>query len=93
MKGLRVTKIINKIKFEGVWGELESKRGFQGQSTKGYFRLALVFLWSKALRKDLIAIFRDFLASVNKDHFVGFRHFPNISSFEKILSPKSFGNS
>ena len=25
MKGLRLTKILNKIKFEGVWGELEAK--------------------------------------------------------------------
>ena len=26
MKGLRVTKIVNKIKYEGVWGELEAKK-------------------------------------------------------------------
>ena len=25
MKGLRVTKVVKDIKFEGVWGELESK--------------------------------------------------------------------
>ena len=28
MKGLRVTKIVKEIKFEGVWGELESKKRF-----------------------------------------------------------------
>ena len=28
MKGLTVTKIVKKIKFEGVWGELESKKRF-----------------------------------------------------------------
>ena len=25
MKGLRVTKVVSKIKFGGVWGELEAK--------------------------------------------------------------------
>ena len=28
MKGLRVTKIVKEVKFEGVWGELESKKRF-----------------------------------------------------------------
>ena len=28
MTGLRVTKNLKKIKFEGVWGELESKKRF-----------------------------------------------------------------
>ena len=28
MKGLRVTKFVNEIKFEGVWCELESKNKF-----------------------------------------------------------------
>ena len=31
MKGIRVSKIIKEIKFEGVLGELESKNGFQRQ--------------------------------------------------------------
>ena len=26
MKGLRVTKIVKKIKFEGVWGNLKAKK-------------------------------------------------------------------
>ena len=26
MKGLRATKIVKEIKFEGVWGALESKK-------------------------------------------------------------------
>ena len=29
VKGLRVTKNIKEIKFEGVWGELELKKCFQ----------------------------------------------------------------
>ena len=31
MKGLRVTKIVKETKFEGVWGELESTKGFERQ--------------------------------------------------------------
>ena len=29
MKGIGGTKIVKGMKFEGVWGELESERGFQ----------------------------------------------------------------
>ena len=28
MKSLRITKIIKQIRFEGVWGKLESRKGF-----------------------------------------------------------------
>ena len=39
MKVLTVTNIVKGIKSEGVWGKLESKRGFQRQSvTKSSFR-------------------------------------------------------
>ena len=31
MKGLRVTKNAKAIKFEGVWGDVESKTSFQRQ--------------------------------------------------------------
>ena len=31
VKGLRVTKNVREIKFEGVWGKLESKKSFQRQ--------------------------------------------------------------
>ena len=44
MKGLRVTKIVKEIKFEGVWDELESKNGFKRQSVAKYLRLTLVFM-------------------------------------------------
>ena len=39
MKGLRVTKIVKEIKFEGVWGKLEAKRFFRDNS-----RLTLKFM-------------------------------------------------
>ena len=38
MKGLRVTKIVNEIKFEGVWEELVGKNCFQRQSFTKYLR-------------------------------------------------------
>ena len=31
VNGLRVTKNVKEIKFEGIWGELESGKGFQRQ--------------------------------------------------------------
>ena len=31
VEGLRVTKIVKEVKFEGVWSELESKRSFHRQ--------------------------------------------------------------
>ena len=43
MKDLRGTKIVKEIKFEEVWGKLESITGFQRQSVTNYLRLTLVF--------------------------------------------------
>ena len=53
MKGLRVTKIVNEIKFEGVWGTLESKKYFHRQSFTKYLRLTLVFMPNNPLREKL----------------------------------------
>ena len=50
MQGLRVAKIVKEIKFEEVWGELESKTSFQRQSFTKYLRLALVFMSNSTLR-------------------------------------------
>ena len=44
MKGLTVSKAAKEIKFEEVWGELESKAGFQRQSFTKYLRLTLVLI-------------------------------------------------
>ena len=44
MKGLRVTKNVREIKFEGVWGELESRKSFYRQELTKYLRLILVFM-------------------------------------------------
>ena len=64
MKDLKLTEIVKKFRFEGVWHKLESKGAFQGQSVTGYLGLILVFVWGGALRGGggggLIVIFRGF---------------------------------
>ena len=44
MTGLRGTKIVEEIKFERIWGELDSKKGFQRQSVTKYLRLGQAFM-------------------------------------------------
>ena len=44
VKGLIVTKIFKEYKFEGVWGKLESRKGFRRWPFTNYFRLNLVFM-------------------------------------------------
>ena len=48
MKGLRVTKSVKAIRFEGSGASLESGRGFQGRGLAGCLRLTLVFVWDSA---------------------------------------------
>ena len=43
-KGLRVTKIVNEIKFEGVLGESEARDIFQRQLFTKYLRQTRVFI-------------------------------------------------
>ena len=103
MKGLRVIKTVEKIKFEEVWGELESRKRFQRQSFIKYSRLTLVFIWNSAhYGKSLLPVFWDFFAINNQIfnfqralgyYLMKFRHFPNISLFPKILFPTLFSNS
>ena len=49
VKGLRVTKNVKEIKFEGVWEKLESKAGFQRQSVTKYLRPILGCTGNSAL--------------------------------------------
>ena len=44
MKDVRITKIVKKMKFDGVLGELEAQTRFQRQSFTRYLRLNLVFM-------------------------------------------------
>ena len=43
MSGLRLTKIVNEIELEEIWGELEATNVFQKHSFKKYRRLNLFF--------------------------------------------------
>ena len=47
-KGLRVTKIMKQIEFEGAWDELEAISCFQRQSWPKYIRQTLVLVWNSA---------------------------------------------
>ena len=51
MKDVRVTKDIEKIEFEAVWGELESKKSSQREYITKDLTLTLVFMSNSALRK------------------------------------------
>ena len=44
MNRFRITKIVTKIKFEELWGELERKNSFQRQSLPKYLRLTLALM-------------------------------------------------
>ena len=46
MKCLRVTQIVTEIKFEGVWGKLESKK--TSRDNKSFLLVSIKFLfWQK----------------------------------------------
>ena len=53
LNGLRVTKNVKEIMFEGVWGKLESKAGFQRQSVTKYLRPILGCTGNSALGEKL----------------------------------------
>ena len=61
VKGLRVIKIVKEITFEGIWGELESKKSFQRQSFTKYLRLNLVFMWNSTLWEKWFLFFKSIL--------------------------------
>ena len=44
MKGLRVTKIGEEIKFKRVWCQLELKKFFRDNHVTKHFRVTLVFM-------------------------------------------------
>ena len=51
MNGLRVTKTVKEIKFEGVWDKLETETCVQRQSFTKYLGLTLVSMSNNALRE------------------------------------------
>ena len=51
VKGLRVTKIVKQLIFEGVWDKLQAKNCLQRQPFTKNLRQTLVFMWNSALRE------------------------------------------
>ena len=51
VKTLGVNKIVKEIKFEGIWGESESKEDFQRKSCTMDLRLTLGSTWNSAVRE------------------------------------------
>ena len=99
MKDFIVTKIVDKIKFEGVWGELKSKKGFQRQAFTKYLR----FLFSCEIAhygKGLISVSEEVFASIDKTFilagrlgtglfFLEFGPYLDISYFPKFVLSRS----
>ena len=52
MKGLRVTKIVKEVKFEGVWGNLESKNKFPETITHKIFETDPIFHFKYRKRQN-----------------------------------------
>ena len=59
-------KVVNEIKFERVWSELEEENCFQRQLLAGYLRL--MGRVSKVAHggKSLISVFQEIFGSINK---------------------------
>ena len=99
MKGLRVTKIGQEIKFEGVWGKLQAKKCFQKQSFTNNFGETLVFMPNSAARKSLISFFQEFFVGIKNIFFLARELGARLSFCEVytlscyFLSRKSFDSS
>ena len=52
VKRLIVTKLVQKINFEGTWGKLKAKNCFQRQSWTKYMIQTLVFLWNSLIQES-----------------------------------------
>ena len=68
MKGLRVTKNVEEIKFEGFWGELELKKKGSGDCLQNFLLLSMFLLTAKLVKNShiLAKIFFIFLNNVLK---------------------------
>ena len=49
VKDVTVTQILKEVNFKRIWGNLESKTGFQRQQVTKYLRLTQVFTRNSAL--------------------------------------------
>ena len=66
VKNLRVTKNAKEIKFEGVWGELESKKVFRDNNSQNIWDLPLFSCEIAHNRKIFISVFQELSASTDK---------------------------
>ena len=69
--------------FEGVWGNVDSKAGFQRQSVTKNMRLTLFFTWNSALQdKFSLSFFVYFFARINKIFILAVRLHTRVSSMK-----------
>ena len=64
-----MTKIFKGISFEGVWGQLESRKVFQRKSVTGSVRLTLVFMLKSTLWERFRCNFSEVFGSIKKFSF------------------------
>ena len=81
MKGLRVTKNVKAIKFEGVWGDLESKKKFLETIIHKISEINSCQIAHNG--KGLFFIFQEFSSSINKT-FILARRLGTGLSFYKV---------
>ena len=70
VKDLTITKIVEQITSERVWGKLDSKQSFPIQSFTKYFRPIVVSKWNSALPQKFNFCFsKDFYWYQQNSHF------------------------
>ena len=77
MKGLSVTKNVKEIMFEGVWCELETKKGSREKNSQNIFLCEIAHIG-----KSLISIFQEFSPSIDKKNFFARRLYTELSFYE-----------
>ena len=77
MKGLSVTKNVKEIMFEGVWCELETKKGSREKNSQNIFLCEIAHIG-----KSLISIFQEFSPSININFIFARRLDTELSFYE-----------
>ena len=78
-------KLSKKIKFEGAWGELETKNCFQRQPRPKNLRKNSFSCEITQYRRGSISIFMESFASIGEIFFFGWR-----TGYWAIIIPSSF---
>ena len=82
MKGLRVIKIVKEIKFEGVLVELEATKCFQRQPFTKYLRQLSFPCEIAHYGRNLISVFQEFFAGIDKSYILAGRLGTRLSFYE-----------